>query len=166
MSHHLTVYLLAVIEDKKQEQAATLRLVNLSALISAFTIENETRLVSGGNWIREVQEVWQVGDQIVCQAEQTIIDQKMNRMLLSNALSISLRTPVILVTGLYLKKLPGQSEHLSELKWWGGASIILIALGGIMYYLNKTTSGWVESVLQIFAFLIAVIMIWSWNKNG
>jgi len=52
-----------VIESAQQEPAAYLRLANLTASISTFSIESETRLVSGGNWIREVQEVWQAGDQ-------------------------------------------------------------------------------------------------------
>ena len=117
--HHLAVLFFAVVESVQQEPAAYLRLANLSALICAFSIESETRLVIGGNWIREVQEVWQAGDQIVCHAEQTIIDLEMNQMLLSNALSIALNTPVIVLTGLYTEKQPRQRSRLSELKWWG-----------------------------------------------
>jgi hypothetical protein len=66
--HHLTVLFLAVIEIAYQEPAAYLQLANLSTLIGGFSVVSETRLVTGGNWIREVQEVLQVGDQIVCHA--------------------------------------------------------------------------------------------------
>jgi hypothetical protein len=41
LSHHLTVLFLDVIESTRQEPAAHLRLANLSALITAFSIENE-----------------------------------------------------------------------------------------------------------------------------
>lgn len=55
--HHLTVLSLAVIEIANQELAAYLRLANLSSIIGANPIVTETRLVTGGNWIREVQEL-------------------------------------------------------------------------------------------------------------
>jgi hypothetical protein len=61
-AHHLTVLFLAVIEIANQEPAAYLRLANLSSLIGAYSIGNETRLVIGSNYIREVQEVLQEGD--------------------------------------------------------------------------------------------------------
>jgi hypothetical protein len=69
LPHHLTILFLAVIEIANQEPAAYLRLANLTSLISAYSIVSETRLVTGSDWIREVQEVLQAGDQIVCQAE-------------------------------------------------------------------------------------------------
>jgi hypothetical protein len=149
-----------------QEPAAYLRLANLSALIGAFSIEYETRVVIGGNWIREVQEVWQAGDQIVCHAEQIIIDPEMNQMPLSNALSIALNTPIIVLSDLYTERLHRPYTRLSELKWWCIALVILIALGGIMFFASQATSGWVESVLLLSAFLIAILTAWFWNKHG
>jgi hypothetical protein len=164
-AHHLTVLFLAVIEIANQEPAAYLRLANLSSLIVAFSIVSETRLVTGGNWIREVQEVLQAGDQIVCHAEQTIIDQEMNQVPISSALSIVLNAPVIVLSGLYSEKQPHQRTHLSELMWWGVALIIIIVWGGIMFFISQTTSGWVESGLMLSAFIIGMFMVWFWNKH-
>lgn len=165
LPHHLTVLFLAVIEIAKQEPAAYLRLANLSSLMRTYSIVSETRLITGGNWIREVQEVLQAGDQIVCQAEQTIIDQEMNQVLLSNALSIALNAPVIVLTGLYTEKLSRKRSRLSALKWWGVALIIIIAWSGIMFIISRTTTGWVESGLMLSAFIIGMFMVWFWNKR-
>jgi hypothetical protein len=162
---NLNILFLAVIESVHQEPAAYLRLANLSALIRAFSIESETRLVSGGNWIRGVQEVWQTGDQIICHAEQTILDQEMNQVPLSTALSTALDAPVIVITGLYTEMQPFKRTRLSELKWWGVALMIIIVLSGIMFTISQMTSGWVETTLLLSAFMIATIMIWLWNKQ-
>jgi hypothetical protein len=165
LPHHLTILVLAVIEIANQEPAAYLRLANLCSLIGVYSIVSETRLVIGGNWIREVQEVLQEGDQIVCQAKETIIDQEMNQVLLSNALSITLKAPVIVVSGLYTEKQPHQHTHLSGLIWWGVALIIIIIPSGIMIFINQMTSGWVESGLMLSVFLIGMLMVWFWIKR-
>jgi hypothetical protein len=164
--HHLTILFLAVIEIVNQEPATYLRLANLSSLISAYSIVNGTRLVTGSNWIREVQEVLQAGDQIVCQAEETIIDQEMNQVLLSNALSIALNAPVIVLTGLYTEKLSRKRSRLSALKWWSVALIIIIAWSGLMFFIGQTTTGWVESGLMLSVFIIGMLMVWFWIKRG
>ena len=163
--HQLTVLFLAVIEIANQEPAAYLQLANLSSLIGAFSIVSETRLVTGGNWIVEVQEVLQASDQIVCLAEQTIIDQEMNQVPMSNALSFVLNAPIIVLSGLYTEKQPHQHTHPSELLWWGVALIIIIAWSGIMFFISQTTSGWVESGLMLSAFIIGMFMVWLWNKR-
>jgi hypothetical protein len=165
LPHHLTVLFLAVIEIAKQEPAAYLRLANLSSLIGAYSIVSETRLVTRGNWIREVQEVLQVGDQIVCHAEQTIINQEMNQVLMSTALSVTLNVPIIIITGLYKDMQPQQRTRLSEVKWWGVALIIIIVWSGIMIFVSQTTSGWVESSLMLSVFIIGMVMVWFWNKH-
>ena len=162
---NLTVLFLAVTESDRQEPAAHLRLVNLSSLLKAFSVDSETKLVSGGNWIEAVSEVWRAGDQIVCHAEQTVLDNEMKKVLLGNALSIALDVPVIVISGLYTVRESRQRTRLSELKWWGVALIIVIALCGIFIYISQTTSGWVENVLLISTFLIAILMIWFWNKQ-
>ena len=164
--HHLAVLFLAVIESAMQEPAAYHRLANLSAMTGAFSIENETRLVIGGNWIREIQEVWQAGDQIICHAEQTIMDREMNQVPLNAALSIAMNAPVIVLTGLYTEKQPRQRTRLSELKWWSVALVFLIALGGMMFFVSQATSGWVESAFLFLTFLMIILMIWLWNKRG
>jgi K+-sensing histidine kinase KdpD len=162
---NLTVLFIAVIESDRQEPAAHLRLVNLSSLLKAFSVDSETKLVSGGNWIGAVSEVWRAGDQIVCQAEQTVVDNEMKKVLLSNALSIALDVPVIVISGLYRIRESRQRTRLSELEWWGVTLIIVIALCGIMFYINQTMSGWVENVLLISTFLIAILIVWLWNKQ-
>ena len=55
--HHLTVLYLEVIEISDQEPAAYLRLSNLCSLTGVYSIVSETRLVIGGNWIREVRSL-------------------------------------------------------------------------------------------------------------
>lgn len=120
----------------------------------------------GGNWIREIQDVLQEGDQIVCHAEQTIIDQEGNQVLLSNVLSIALNAPVIVVSGLYTEKQPHQRTHLSRLIWWGVALIIIIVPSGIRFFIGQITSGWVESSLMLLVFIIGMLMVWFWIKRG
>jgi len=163
--HHLTILFLAVIEIVKQEPAAYLQLANLSSLIGACSIICETRLVTGGNWIREVQEVIQAGDQIVCQTEQTIIDQEMNQVPISTAIYMVLNSPVITLSGLYKEKRPHQRTLLSELLWWGVALVIIIAWSGIMFFISQTTTGFVESGLMLSVFIIGMLMVWFWIKR-
>jgi hypothetical protein len=135
-------------------------------LITPFSIENESRLALGGNWIREIREVWQVGDQVVCLAEQAILDQKLKRMPLSTAISGALNVPVLVLTGLYMETQPCQRIRLSELRWWGIALMILITFLGVMVWIDKMTSGFVNTILLFLAFLIAVVMVWYWNNHS
>jgi hypothetical protein len=62
---NLTVLFLAVTESNRQEPENHLLLINLSSLLKAFSVNSETKLVSGGNWIEAVSGVWRAGDQIV-----------------------------------------------------------------------------------------------------
>ena len=162
---NLTILFLATIESIHQEPAANLRLANLSALNSAFFIESETKLVSGGNWINAALEVWQAGDQIICLADQTILDQEMNQIPLSTAISIALDVPVMVLNDLSTEKQPRHSTRLSEFKWWSVVFIIIIVLFGTMFYINQITRGWVEAIYMLTAFSIAIIMIWLWIKQ-
>jgi hypothetical protein len=107
----------------------------------------------------------QADDQIVCQAEQTIIDQEMNQVLMSTALSVTLNVPIIIITGLYKDMQDQQRSRLSEVKWWGVALIIIIVWSGIMFFISQTTSGWVESSLMLSAFISGMFMVWFWNKR-
>jgi hypothetical protein len=69
------------------------------------------------------------------------------------------------LSGLYAEKQPHQPSPLSELIWWGVALIIIIVSGGVMYFISQVTSGWVESGLLLSAFMIAMLMVWFWNKR-
>jgi hypothetical protein len=122
--------------------------------------------VIGGNWVKEIREVWQAGDQVVCQAEQTILDENLNRMPLSATLSSALNIPVLMMTGLCVETPPRQRTRLSELRWWGIALSILIIFLGMMVWIDKITSGWVNTILLLLVFLIVIVMFWYWNNHG
>jgi len=162
--NHLAVLLLDVIESADEEPAAFLRLANLSALIKAFSIENESNLVLGGNWIREVQEIWQEGDLVACQAEQTIADPGVGRLPLSTVLSVVLNKPVLVLSGLYNETRTSQRTCLKELVWWCIALMMLIIFSGFQFRIDQATRHWTHAFLLCLSFLIEVSIIWCWNK--
>ena len=96
----------AVIEISNQEPAAYLRLSNLCSLTGVYSIVSETRLVIGGNWIREVR-------------------------------SLAGRRP-------------------NRLPCWANESVP----SGILFFISRTTSGWVESGLMLSTFIIGIFMVW------
>jgi hypothetical protein len=162
--NHLAVLLLDVIESANEEPAAYLRLANLSALIKAFSIENESKLVLGGNWIREVEETWREDDLVVCQAEQTIASPGIGRLPLSTVLSGVFDKPVLVLSGLYIETKPRKHTFLTEFAWWCIALIILITFSGFQFWIYQATQGWTNTVLLGLSFMIEISIIWQWNK--
>jgi hypothetical protein len=133
-------------------------------LIKAFSIENESKLVSGGNWIREVEETWREDDLVVCQAEQTIAGPGVGRLPLSTVLSGVLNKPVLVLSGLYTETQPRKRTFLTEFGWWCIAIMILITFSGFQFWIYQATQGWTNTVLLSLSFLIEISIIWQWNK--
>lgn len=153
------VQLLGLCKDADQEPALRRELVTLSALIQDAKISVETKFEIGTNWVDVVKRNYQVGDMIVCMANQRTGIQ---RKPLSQILEAKFRAPVYILSELY--PLQPKSNWFSQAIVWSGFLAIIIGFFILQGKVTQLSKDGFQTVLLIFLLIPEFGLIWVWNN--
>lgn len=163
-THHLSVLFLCLNPNPVLEARARRRLVTLTALTQDDQVPVQAHLASGANWVQAVQAVWQPGDFVVCQAEQwTRVWGRLKP--LSEALVITLKMPVGMLSGLYSETpVPPRGLAMSIFQW-GGLSSIGLGFLWLQMQIVQQTQNEFQTLLLCLSVLAEYGLMAFWHRH-
>ena|SRR5215208_3720550 len=154
-----TVQLLGLCKDISQEPALRRELVTMAALIRDAKISVETKVEIGANWVDVVKRNYQLGDMIVCMAEQRA---GIRHRPLSQILESNLKAPVYILSQLQASQ--PQSNGLSQAIKWLGLLGIIFGFFLLQVRVDQLSKDWFQTVLLILLLIPEFGLIWLWNN--
>ena len=153
------VQFLGLCSNVAQEFSLRRQLVTLSAMVQDDNVHAETRLEIGSNWISAIKSDLQVGDMLVCFAEQRagIFHRPLNQILKS-----SLSTPVYVLSGLSTQSQP-RLNWLSQIVVWLGSIGILAGAAVLQIKITSMPNDWAQTTMLIISVIVEAWLIWGWN---
>jgi len=154
------VLFLGLCKDAAHEPALRRGLVTLSALVRDGRVSAEDKVGIGTNWVDFVKSNRQVGDMIVCLAEQRagILQRPLSQILESK-----LDMPVYILSGLYTPG-PSESHWLAQITAWVGSIGILAGTFLLQIRVVSLPQDWAQTTLLILSVVAEVWLIWVWNS--
>lgn len=152
--------LMGLCRDGIQEPSLRRQLVAMSALLSDGGVSVEMKIEFGTRWSDAVRRNYQIGDIIVCFAEQGdgLLPKPSNQVLEEN-----LDAPLWILSNLSVQRSTRPSLFSQLLLWAGLVGIIVGA-----FFLQTRILSWTRDGSQTFLMLLSILMefwlLWAWNN--
>lgn len=153
------VQFLGLCKGTRQELNLRRVLATMSAMVKDDKVSTEAKVEIGTSWMDVVKRNYQMGDMIVCFAEQSagLLHRPLNQILESN-----LNFPVYILSSLYPQKT--KSNWLSPVMLWSGAIGIIISFCILQVKIDQLPKDWFQNALLIFSIIPEFWLIWVWNS--
>ena len=154
------ILFLSLCRDIAQEPSLRRELVMISALFQNGRVFAEAKVEVGTNWVDAVKRNYQVGDMVVCFAEQRA---GLLHRPLSQILEANLNVPIYILSSLSTQNI-SQSNWLSQLLAWLGSIGILVGFSLLQIRITLLPQDWAQTTLLILSVMGEVWSIWGWNS--
>lgn len=154
------VQLLGLCRDAAQEPNLRRDLVTMASMLRGARVSVDVNVEFGTTWIEAVKRNIQVGDRIVCFAEERagLLHRPLSQILQSN-----IDATVYILSSLHPKTRPGPSWLSQTMLWTGSLAIIVIAFL-LQVRIASLPQDWVQTTLFIVSAMAEVWLIWVWNS--
>jgi hypothetical protein len=154
-----SVLFLSLYKDTRQELSLRRSLIAICAMLQDGSVLAEADIETGTNWVDLVKQNYQMGDLIVCFAEQRagLLHKPLSQILQSN-----LNGPVYILAGLHLPK--SKSNLLSDVMAWSGFLGVLMGFFLLQINIVQVSKGGLQSVLLILSIIPEFWLIWVLNS--
>ena len=156
---NMPVQLLALCENAIEEPGLRRKLVTMGSLLQDGKVAAEVLVVTGTNWVAAVKNHYEVGDIIVCSAEQRtgLLQRPLSQMLESN-----LKATIYILSGFAPSK--SRSNVISLIAFWLGFISIILGFGLLQTKIVLIPGTSVQNILLILSILPEFWLIWTWNS--
>lgn len=154
------IQFIGLCKDVVQESSLRRQLVTMTAMVQDGNTSAKVKIEFGNDWVNVVKSNWQVGDMIVCFAEQHagLLYRPLSQILRSN-----LEAPIYILSGLYPQS-QSRFNVLSPIALWTG--FISIIAGSLLFQIRLVSlpPDWTQTILLIFSVMAELWLIWIWNN--
>ena len=154
------IQFIGLCKNEIQESSLRRQLIIMTAVVQDGDVSAEAKVEFGTNWVDVVKSNWQVGDVIVCFAEQRagLLYRPLSQILRSN-----LHIPVYILSGLYPKNL-SRFNKFSIIAVWVGFIGIIAGSFLLQIRIIALPRDWAQTSLLILAVMAELWLIWVWNN--
>lgn len=147
-------------KDTTEESSLRRQLVTMAAMVQDGNASAEVKVKVGNNWVEVVKSDRQIGDVIVCFAEQRagLFFRPLSQILQSN-----LNMPVYILSGLYPPD-PSRIDILSILRLWIGLLGIVAGSFLLQIRIIALPRDWSQTTLLLLSVTAELWLIWVWNN--
>lgn len=154
------VHLLGLSRDPTQESSLRRQLIAMSALLSDGEIFTEASIEFGTGWMDAVRRHYQMGDMLVCFAEQR--DGLLHKPL-QQVLEAKLDVPVLILSDLYSQR-SSTRNMLAEILLWVGLLGIVIGAFLLQTRFMSLPRDWIQTTLMLVSVFAEFWLLRSWNN--
>jgi hypothetical protein len=155
------VQLLGLCKDAAEEPGLRRVLVTMAALVQDPRVSAEANVEVATNWLNAVKRNYQVGDIVVCFAEQRM---GVWRRPLSEILESHLSAPIYILAGFYPPE-DSASNWVSQIAAWIGSLSIIAGSFLLQARITFMPKDWAQTTLLILSVIGEVWLIWVWNSQ-
>ncbi len=154
------ILFIGLCKDRAEESSLRRQLVTMTAMIQDGNASAEAKVQVGNNWMNVVKANCQVGDSIVCFAEQRagLLQRPLSQILQSD-----LKIPLYILSGLYPPG-PSKLSTLSLIQLWAGLLSILTGFFLLQIQILSLPRDWAQTSLLILSVIAEIWFLWAWNN--
>jgi len=160
----LSVLYLVLVDETNNMLSVSRNMATMKAVTSGNKLLVEGKIVEFSNWFDILKQTANPTDIILCQEEQTIIDDSFKTIPIKDYLSNHLTSPVRTISGYYLSKKTRQEKWFPETFAWFGFLIILAVFTWMQISLDQALEGSLSTITLAFTVLVEGGVIWYWYK--
>lgn len=163
-ARRLDILLVAKVADHNQEMAARRQLASLTSSLYDAWFKVDAKVIYKDSWVDALYEVIQLGDSIVCHAEQIAPYGILRDRPLKLVLTEEFSNPVVLLSGFC-----EQEKPVSTMGWpkqliaWGGFLVILVVFSMVEYRVDNLVQGAIGQLLLVVILIVEFGLIWLVN---
>jgi hypothetical protein len=168
-ARRLNILLVARVTDRAREMSTRRQLASLASSLYDAWYKVDTHVAYENNWVDVLHEVIQLGDMIVCNAEQIEPYGKFRDRSLQLVLSEEFSNPLTVLSGFCEQEKPVALIHWPrQLFAWGGFLLILTVFSLIEFRVDHLVKGTIGTLLLIVILVVEFGLIWFVNAitNG
>lgn len=154
------ILFIGLCNDTLEESSLRRHLVTMTAMVQDGRASAEAKIETASNWVAVAKRNYQMGDLIVCFAEQhTGLQQKPLTQILQSNLNI----PVYVLTGLFSQK--PKLTWFSNVIAWSGFIGIILGFSALQVRIIQLPSDWFQNVALILSIIPEYWLILAWNNR-
>lgn len=154
------VRFIGLYENSAQELVLRRQLTSISAMVNTAGIHTETEYIFGSDWVGAVYSRSQAGDIVACLANHRIGRSKRS---VSDVLQANINLPIYILSSSYIRK--GTALNWKSLfLFWSFSIATLIGFFLLQAYINRVTSGGLETALMLAFATLTLCLLWVWNN--
>ena len=156
-----SIYLLGLCKDMTEELSLRRQFSAMTALLGNSGISIEAKREFGTRWIDAIRKNYQMGDMIVCFAEQRdgLLHKPLKQVLQEN-----LDTPLFILSDLYPRHLSRRNALTTILLWLGWISLIAGAFV-LQIRIMSLPQGGAQTTLMLLSVFAEFWLLWVWNNQ-
>ena len=156
----MRVQLLGLCRDAADEPGSRRGLVIMASLLQGSDVSADIKIEFGTNWVEAVKRICQVGDVILCFAEQRtgLLHRPLSQILQSN-----LNASVYILSPLAPRKQPSSNWMPQAMAWLGSGVIIAISFL-LQIRITSLPQDWAQTALLISSVAGEIWLICAWNS--
>jgi hypothetical protein len=160
------VLLVAVADSENQMKLLSQRIAKYKSFISTINIEVSSTSTAPDSWVKSLKEIYHPGDTIVCQAEQSVIDNRFKSVLISEFLTNHIQATVHCVAGNQFTHKTESKKDLYEIFWLLGFLLIITLFTWMEIKLDIVFHDSQQTILEMISVVIECLLLWLWYKFG
>ncbi len=160
----VSILFVTLVSNSDYGPGAQRRLATLAAITRDVFYQIETRVVYRQSWIKALAGILQPGDLVACHAAQRSGSFPNKGAPLADLILTRASAPVYVFTGLYPEPIqPRPTRILRQIAFWGILAGIIAGSFVFEADIDHLATGWINSLLFIFVFVVEILFIWLWN---
>lgn len=153
------IHLLGLCRDRTQELSLRRQLIAMCALLGDGRVSAEMKIEFGTSWIDAIRRNYQMGDLIVCFAEQR--DGLLHKPL-QQVLEANVDAPVFILSELHPQS--SRQNVFSQLVLWTGLIGIIAGAFFVQTRIMSLTRDGSQTILMLLSVFAEFWLIWGWNN--
>jgi len=158
------VLYLTLLEDESNPLDVSRRMATMVAATVGEPMHVSSKLVSRDNWLTALRKIYQPGDALICQAEQSVKAGFLKALSMQDYLEEALQVHVQTISGYYH---PGQErvrQWLLGLLFWVVCIAILVIFSLLEIQIDRTVDGVARITLLLLTMSIEFGALIAWNR--
>jgi hypothetical protein len=162
-SQSLSVFYLVLLNHNENNLAVSRSMATLKAVTSANRLSVEVKQTESSRWLETLREVSCPGDVIICQEEQTVINERLKALPIHEFLSAQLNMPAQNLSDLDPRPdFNDEKYRPNQFFMLMGYLVILALFTWLEIGLDKMFEGSLQNVFVMIAFCVEVGALWAW----
>jgi hypothetical protein len=160
------ILLVAVADSENQMKLLSQRIAKYKSFLSTINIEVSSTFTASDSWVKSLKEIYHPGDTIICQAEQSVIDNRFKSVPISEFLTNHIQATVHSVAGNQCTHKAVSKKDLYEIFWLLGFLLIITLFTWMEIKLDIVFHGSQQTILEMISVVIECLLLWLWYIFG
>jgi hypothetical protein len=161
LSDHFDILYLALVDNAEKTLSVSRQMATLKAITSESWLKVTVKTTPVGEWEKNIKEIYQPGDVIVCHAEQFVKTGFLKTTPIQDYLGNLLNAPTRLISGFYHPLKAQTKNWIRSFLFWAGCLVVLAVFTLLEIQMDQSTHGSARVIILTILAFFEVGFFWA-----